>query len=879
MIPPPNITGSLHMGHMLEHTEIDALMRYRRMSGRNVLWLPGTDHASIVTQMIVEREIGRELQPDLPPGSPTEATWRREGQRARRAMGREKFLERCWQWKEESGQTILKQMVRLGTSCDWSRSRFTLDPAYSRAVIEAFVRLYREGLIYRGSYMTNTCPRCGTVVSDLEVVHQEQQTKLWTLRYPLADGTGHIRVATTRPETMLGDTGVAVNPDDERYRPFLGKMVILPLLDRLIPVVADECVDPKFGTGAVKVTPAHDPNDFQMGLRHRLTQIQVIGSDGLMTAEAGPYAGLDRKEARERVVKDLREKELLEKIEDYTHSLSTCQRCKTVLEPLVSTQWFVKIGPLAEPARRVVEEGRVRFQPENYTKIYFEWMRNIHDWCISRQLWWGHRIPAWYCDTCGEVHVDSEAPAACSACGKKKLRPDEDVLDTWFSSALWPFATLGWPEKTPDLKHFYPTDLLVTGYDILFFWVARMIMMGMKFMNEVPFREVYVHALVRDADRQKMSKSKGNVMDPLDVTEEYGTDAVRFALLVSAAPGTDISFSFDKIKSNRAFANKIWNAGRFILMNLAKVPARQRKQLEVALELIPELGYDAARTEGELALADRWIFSRLARLTRGVGDALENYRFHEAAHECYHFFWHEFCDWYLEWVKPEIVNPQESKRVSPSWVNLLRVFDASLHLLHPFMPFLTEELWQQLPKKIQDSSLALSRIVRVLPKMEDRISERQMEMLQELIVAARNAQAEMGLASQAKPSACVGSKDAKALELLRAHQITVSRLARLKALKFVPDRLRAEDQGALRSTPVFDVMILHGQEVDKTSERSRLQKEKEKLERELKQVESRLANRQFRERASRRIIEVTEQRYSACTSKYQKLVETLERLG
>ena len=867
------------MGHMLEHTAIDALMRYRRMSGRNVLWLPGTDHASIVTQMIVEREIGRELQPDLPSGSRTEATWRREGQRARRAMGREKFLERCWQWREESGQTILKQMVRLGTSCDWSRSRFTLDPAYSRAVIEAFVRLYREGLIYRGSYMTHTCPRCGTVVSDLEVVHEERQTKLWTLRYRLADGADHIRVATTRPETMLGDTAVAVNPDDERYRPFLGKTVILPLLDRPIPVVADEFVDPKFGTGAVKVTPAHDPDDFQMGRRHRLRQIQVIGSDGLMTAEAGPYAGLDRNQARERVVKDLREKGLLEKIEDYTHSLGTCQRCRTVLEPLVSTQWFVKIAPLAEPALRVVEEGRVRFQPENYTKIYFEWMRNIHDWCISRQLWWGHRIPAWYCDACGEVHVDYECPAACSACGKKNLRPDEDVLDTWFSSALWPFATMGWPEKTADLQHFYPTDLLVTGYDILFFWVARMIMMGMKFMNEVPFREVYVHALVRDAERQKMSKSKGNVMDPLDVTEQYGTDAVRFALLVSAAPGTDIAFSFDKIKSNRAFANKIWNAGRFILMNLTKVPARHRKQLAGALEPIPGLGYDAAKTEGELALADRWVFSRLARLTREVGDALENYRFHEAAHESYHFFWHEFCDWYLEWVKPEIVNPQEGERVSPSWVNLLRVFDASLHLLHPFMPFLTEELWRQLPRRTQDSSLALSRIERVAPQQEDGISERQMETLQELIVAARNAQAEMGLTSRPKPSARVGSEDGKVLELLRAHQATCLRLARLKALHFVRNRLGAGDQGTLRSTPVFDVMILHEQEVDKSSERSRLQKEKKKLECELKQVESRLANRQFRERAPRGIIEATEQRHLACTSKYQKLVETLARLG
>ena len=866
------------MGHMLEHTEIDALMRFRRMRGANVLWLPGTDHASIGAQMIVERELGRERLPDLPPGPETEITWRREGQKARKAMGREKFVKRCWQWKEESGGTILKQMVRLGASCDWSRERFTMDPAYSKAVVEAFVRLHRDGLIYRGSYMTNTCPRCGTVVSDLEVVHQERQTKLWTIRYPLAEGSGHLSVATTRPETMLGDTAVAVHPDDPRYRDFVGKKVILPLMNRAIPVVADNFVDPKFGSGAVKVTPAHDPNDFRIGERHRLPQVQVIGTDGLMREEAGSYAGLERFEARKRVLKDLTEQGLLEKTQSYAHSLGTCQRCRTVLEPLVSTQWFIRTAPLGEPAVRAVEEGRIRFVPENYTKIYFDWMHNIHDWCISRQLWWGHRIPAWYCDGCGEVHVGHDAPPACPRCSKPDLRPETDVLDTWFSSSLWPFATLGWPEKTPDLERFYPTDLLVTGYDILCFWVARMIMMGMKFMNDVPFRQVYVHALVRDAEKQKMSKTKGNVMDPLEVTDRYGTDAVRFALLVSAAPGTDITFSKQKIEANRAFANKIWNAGRFILMNLGKLPPGHRKQLEAALEPIPELGYDAAKTEGDLALADRWIFSRLVSVTSETGDALENYRFHEAAHKNYHFFWHEFCDWYLEWVKPEIVKASDGERISPTWVNLLRVFDASLHLLHPLMPFITEELWHELPRNQGPDSLALSPLEMVRPRVEDRVSESRMESIQELIVALRNAQAEMGVPAQARPSARVGSEDAKLIELFRSHQASVRRLARLQALNFVRGRLTSQ-QGEIRATSKFEVQILHEQQGDKASERNRLNKEKDKLERELKQVKGQLANTQFRARAPRQVVEAAEQRHSDCESMYQKVVETLERLG
>ena len=725
VIPPPNITGMLHMGHMLEHTEIDILMRWHRMRGKDVLWLPGTDHASIATQLIVEQEIGRQALPDLEPGSSARAAWRREGQRRRVEMGREKFLELCWKWKEQNGGTIRRQMERLGASCDWTRDRFTMDAAYSRAVQEVFVRLYREGLIYRGKYIVNWCPRCGTAVSDLEVVHEERPGHLWYIRYPFEDGSGSISVATTRPETMLGDTAVAVNPADQRYRSAIGRKLVLPLLKRVIPVIADDFVDPQFGTGAVKVTPAHDPNDYDMSLRHNLPRLEVIDTSATMTEEAGPYRGLDRFEAREKVVHDLREQGLLEKIEDYPLSVGTCQRCKTVLEPLLSTQWFMKMRELAEPAIRVVEEGRIRITPENYRKIYLDWMGNLHDWCISRQLWWGHRIPVWYCDACGEVMAGQvETPPACTRCQAEKLRPEMDVLDTWFSSALWPFATLGWPEDSADLRRFYPNDLMIMGFDILFFWGARMIMMGMKFMNDVPFRELFIHALVRDAEKQKMSKTKGNVIDPLEVTEEYGTDAVRFALAISAAPGTDIAFSVDKVESYRAFANKIWNAGRFILMNLEKLPEAWRDQLAEALRPVPELGFSAVTSLESLALADRWVFSRLQAVSRKMDEALAGYRFHEAAYEVYHFFWHEICDWYLEWVKPEITRGGDGAKVPPAWINLARVFESALHLLHPFMPFITEELWRRLPRAGRESSISLMGFELVSERAADPVSEK-----------------------------------------------------------------------------------------------------------------------------------------------------------
>ena len=876
-LPPPNITGSLHMGHMLEHTEIDILMRWHRMRGANVLWLPGMDHASIAAQMIVERELGREALPDLEPGPETQRAWQREGQRRRLEMGPEKFLERCWQWKEQNGDTIRRQMERLGASVDWSRARFTMDPEYSRAVIEAFVRLHEEGLIYRGEYIVNWCPRCGTAVSDLEVAHEERKSHLWYIRYPLEDGSGHIVVATTRPESMLGDTAVAVNPSDDRYRSLVGRNAILPLLNRVIPIIADDFVDPAFGTGAVKVTPAHDPNDFAIGMRHNLPRIQVIDTNARMTAEAGPYRGLSREEARKAVLRDLTSAGLLEKTEDYTLSVSICERCKTVVEPLLSTQWFLKMKPLAEPAIRAVEDGQIRITPENHRKVYLDWMNRIYDWCISRQLWWGHRIPAWYCDSCGEIVVAREAPRSCPKCQEPSLRQDPDVLDTWFSSGLWPFATLGWPDQTEDLRRFYPNDLMIMGFDILFFWAARMIMLGLKFMDDVPFRELYIHALVRDAERQKMSKTKGNVVDPIEITEKYGTDAVRFALAASAAPGTDIAFSDDKVQSYRNFANKIWNAGRFILTNVRNLSEPAQRQLGASLEPMPKVGFSAVNGSESLKLADQWIFSRLATVTREMNEALAGYRFHEAAHTIYHFFWHEFCDWYLEWVKPEITRPPADSGPSNARVNLARVFEAALHLLHPFMPFITEELWNQLPHANGMRSISLTPFELVSARASDLISEKQFATLQELIVAARNAKAEMGLQKE-KPSAQVASDDLRLLELFRAHQETILRLAGLEALNFARRRLAAEP-AAVPLSSGCDLRLFYERKIDRAAERTRLEREWSRVRQQREQAERQLASDSFRSRAPQEVVAGVERRRVELADQEQRLTESLARLN
>ena len=835
VIPPPNVTGSLHMGHMLEHTEIDILIRWKRMNGFNTLWLPGTDHAGIATQVMVERRLAEEGLD-------------------RKQLGREGFERRVWQWKEEHGDTINRQMRRLGASCDWSRERFTLDPGLSRAVREVFVRLYEKKLIYRSRYTINWCPRCQTALSDLEVIHDEQRGSLWHIRYPIVGTEEHVVVATTRPETMLGDTAVAVHPDDERYRKFYGKTIQLPLMEREIPLITDTFANPEFGSGAVKVTPAHDPNDFEVGQRHRLAEVEVIDEQGRMNHNAGRYAGVDRMEARHRVVADLEGLGLLEKVEPYTVPLGKCQRCRTVLEPRVSLQWFVRVGPLAGPAIEAVRDGRIRIVPDYYTRDYFNWMENLHDWCISRQLWWGHRIPAWYCHACGQTLVSREDPRGCP-CGSHDLEQDPDVLDTWFSSALWPFSTMGWPEETEDLRVFYPTSLLITGFDILFFWVARMIMMGLEFAGDVPFREVYIHALIRDAERQKMSKTRGNVVDPLEVTERYGTDAVRFTLAIMAAPGTDIALSEDRIRSYRAFANKIWNAARFIF-----------------LKGVPYTGAAPVIS----SLEDRWMFSRLDQVAGDVDAALSAYRFHEAAHLLYHFFWHEFCDWYIELKKLD-TSEQSSKQ---SWQNLLWVFEHALRLLHPFMPFITEELWQQLARAGEPpaDSIALQPFPRPEGVWRDEDAVRLMSALQEAMVSIRNIRAELKVEPKRRVPVEVYFPDAGLRVLAEEARPAFESLARVSRLTLL-EQPPPKQGGVLRHSPEFDLRVPLADAVDQDAERRRLEKEREQLRRQHESLRRQLENPGFRQRAPQQVVAGAEQRLKENLLEQQKIEDTLASLA
>src|SRR5437667_2854095 len=725
--PPPNITGELHMGHALQTAIYDLIARFRRMNGQEVLFLPGYDHAAIATQNVIEKQLARE------------GTTKEE-------LGRERFAARVEAWYEQVGATIINQLRLLGASMDWTRLRFTMDSQYVRSVMTAFVAFYERDWIYRAPRIVNWCPHDRSAISDLEIEWEEHQDTLYFIRYPV-EGGGEVVIATVRPETMLADTGVAVNPDDDRYRHLVGKTAVLPLVGRKLPIVADDAVEKDFGTGALKVTPGHDPMDYEIGQRHGLEIINGMHEDGSMQVPGLPYDGLPALEARKRVVDDLKAQELLVKEEPYSHEVGHCDRCHTVIEPLISEQWWLQMDEMRDQALAASDAGKVRWHPERYERTYLDWLRGLRDWNIGRQLWLGHRVPVYHCDN-GHVVVSVDPPGECPECGSKNLTQDPDVLDTWFSSALWPFATLGWPDETEDLRRFYPNDLMIMGFDILFFWGARMIMMGLKFMHDVPFRELYIHALVRDAERQKMSKTKGNVLDPLEVTEKYGTDAVRFALAISASPGTDIAFSDDKVKSYRNFANKIWNAGRFILINLERLPEPARNQLGPALQPIPGLGLDRVAAPERLALADRWIFSRLLAVTREITDALASYRFHEAAHTVYHFFWHEFCDWYLEWVKPEITAALEGSKAAAAWVNLTRVFEAALHLLHPFMPFITEELWHQLPRAGRDPSLSLTSFSLVSERVADPISEECFMAVRELIVAARDAKADMGLQTQ-----------------------------------------------------------------------------------------------------------------------------------
>ncbi|MBI4877469.1 MAG: valine--tRNA ligase [Acidobacteria bacterium] len=850
VIPPPNVTGSLHMGHMLEYTEIDAIVRWRRMSGDNTLWLPGTDHAGIATQMVVERELAKQGL-------------------NRRDLGREEFEKRVWEWKRQYGSRIKEQMRRVGVSCDWSRERFTLDAGLSRAVREVFVRLHRKGLVYRGEYMVNWCPRCHTALSDLEVDHEEKQGNLWHIRYPVQGTDRFLTVATTRPETMLGDTAVAIHPKDARYTDFHGKVVLLPLMNREIPIILDPLADPEFGTGVVTVTPAHDPNDFEAGKRHNLPSVKVIDEAAKMTAEAGAYAGLDRFEARKRVVADLDALGLLAQVEAYGLSLGQCQRCKTVVEPLVSTQWFVRMKPLAEPAIKAVEEGRIGIVPENWNKIYFDWMYNIRDWCVSRQLWWGHRIPAWHCADCGQATVAVEDPSQCAHCGSAALARDTDVLDTWFSSGLWPFSTLGWPEQTEDLATYYPTTLMIMGYEILFFWVARMIMLGLECMDDVPFRTVYIHGMVRNADKQKMSKTKGNTVDPLDMTEKFGTDAVRMALITAAAPGADVIWTEDKCPSARAFANKIWNAARFLFLKMESSGVEPW----LAASGAPRVAEPCAACL-EAPLEDRWIFSRLNRCAEQVNRALEQFRFHEAAQTLWHFFWHEFCDWYIEFKKLRL---QDGSGLTADWRNLLTVFDAALRLLHPIMPFLTEELWQRLTEGVPDRpvSIALAAYPRYEAGACDHVAERAMDLVQAIVTAARNLRADMKLDPKPRLDARLWARGS-ATEIVAGQQDAIERLANVKLALETGNAPQLG--GAVRSTGEFDlVLCVPAAQLD--AQRKRLEKEIQQLEKTIASSQRQLGDETFVARAPEKVVQGIREKLAEYEAQLERSRASLEGLS
>jgi len=860
VIPPPNVTGSLHIGHMLDHTEIDILTRWHRMRGYNTLYLPGTDHAGISTQRVVVRQLS-EQGIDY------------------RTLGREEFEKRVWKWKEESGGKITEQMKQIGESCDWSREKFTLSPELSRVVRKVFVQLYREEFIYRATRLVNWCPECMTVLSDLEVLHEERQGQLWYMRYPVEGGGESIVVATTRPETMLGDTAVAVNPEDERYRGLIGKTVILPLVQRRIPIIADAMVDREFGTGAVKITPAHDPNDFEVGKRHGLAEIDVMTPEGRMSAAAGAYAGMDRFVARKKVVADLEAAGLIEKIAPHVSAIGLCERSKTVVEPRIMTQWFCKMKDLAAPAIQAVreyepgKENTIQIVPDNRRQEFLNWLDNIRDWTLSRQLWWGHRIPAWYCGDCAEVIVAEEAPSTCGKCGSRKLTQDPDVLDTWFSSGLWPFSTLGWPEKTADFEKYYPTSLLITGYDILFFWVARMAMLGIHFTGKVPFRAVYLHSLVRTGSGEKMSKSKGTGLDPVVLNQQYGTDAMRFCLASMAAPGTDIVLSDDRLGSARNFANKIWNAARFLFVNLEKFEQGGTAMEELAA---PEVRAGAPYAfEGTVPLADAWLFSRLASITTQVNEALANYRFHEAAQGVYQFFWGDFCDWYIEWVKPELQNSNRERAVV-AWKNLFAGFDAALRLLHPFMPFLTEELWHQLPQASGAKSIALDRYPEAQQKWQNSAALEEFEMLQYLITSVRNIRAEQKIDPKKRVAAELLPRDSAIKELVEQNLETIKRLAFLSDLQMVTERLGVG--GAIRSTPRFDVRIPFDEIVDPRVELARSKKDIEGLTKDIASKEAQLGNDTFRSKAPERIIKGMEATLEERRMELRKLTDRVAQL-
>jgi valyl-tRNA synthetase len=844
IIPPPNITGRLHVGHGLNNTLQDILARFKRMSGHDVLWVPGSDHASIATHVMIERELEKQ-------GT------------SRRKLGREAFLDHAWAWKEKYGGEIADQLRRLGASCDWSRERFTMDPQLSRAVREVFVRLYDEGFIYRDRYLINWCPRCATAVSDLEVVHKETMGKIWTVRYPL-EGGGHVRVATTRPETILGDVAVAVHPGDERYRAIVGRSALLPVLGRRIPIVEDTFVDPAFGTGAVKITPAHDPNDFMAGRRLGLQPIVVMDEQARMNDAAGPYAGLDRFECRAQLIERLRSDGLLEEEKEHQLSVGRCQRCDTIVEPMISLQWFVRIEPLAGPALAAVEDGRIVFVPDQWRKTYYEWMRNIRDWCISRQLWWGHRIPAWYCADCGAMLVAKEEPGVCGTCGGSKLAQDPDILDTWFSSALWAFSTLGWPDQTPELRRYYPTTVLVTGYDIIFFWVARMVMMGLKFMGEVPFRAVFYNGLVRDAHGEKISKTKGNAIDFFGLLDTYGTDAVRFTYAALSPPGADVILSPGRLEGSRAFANKIWNAVRFARPHL-EAPCQRALP---AAESLPDV--------------DRWILSRSSRVAGEVNQALEDFRFDEAADRVYHFAWHEMCDWYLELAKPALLSGEGPEREATRAV-LGHVIDTLLRLLHPFMPFLTEELWQNLPRPAgAPVSIALAEFPRRRPEFEDEEAERSMGVLMENVTTPRNLSAEHGRPSLAGAIITIRPLDEISGRFLARHQPSIKTLTRADVVinQVIPAKTTRPGWVEVRGvTSSSEVVVAYQGTGDPEAERARLRKEIGRLSTELSVHDAKLSNNDFLSRAKPEAVSKVRLLHRDVSDRLSRLRQSLDRIG
>jgi len=837
VIPPPNVTGQLHMGHALNNTLQDILIRTKRMQGYCALWLPGTDHAGIATEAKVKEQLAEENL-------------------SKYDLGREKFLERVWQWKEKYGGTIIKQLKKLGSSCDWSRLRFTLDEGLSKAVREVFVQLYEKGLIYRGDYIVNWCPTCKTTLSDIEVEHEEETGKLHYIKYPYKDGSGFVMIATTRPETMLGDTAVAVNPEDDRYKDSIGKTLILPIVGREIPIIADSYVDMEFGTGAVKVTPGHDPNDFEMGLRHNLPVINIMDESGNMNENAGKFAGMDHLECRKVIVEQLRQEGSLVKIEDLNHSVGHCYRCHTTVEPMVSKQWFVKMKPLAEPAMDIVKKGNVQFVPERFTKIYLNWLENIHDWCISRQLWWGHRIPAWYCKDCGEMIVSREDVKVCSKCGSTDLEQDPDVLDTWFSSALWPFSTLGWPEKTEDLKYFYPTSVLVTGYDIIFFWVARMIFTAMEFMKQEPFKHVVITGLVRDSLGRKMSKSLGNGIDPLEVIEKYGADTLRFTLSTGNAPGNDMRFYWEKVESSRNFANKIWNASRFVLMNLEDFEPGD-----------PDVN--------QLSLKDHWILKRTNEIIQEVTESLDKFEIGMAASKVYDFFWSEFCDWYIEMAKIDLYGQDEFKKKQTQKV-LCVVLENILKLLHPFMPFITEEIWQHLPhdgKSIMTSEWPKVKVEWNFENASD------MGLVMDSVRGIRNIRAEMGVAPGKKAKAILRSTDAHTMNVLKENLDILYSLAKVSQMEFLDANAAAPEKALTCVIKGAEIFIPMEGLVEIDKELERLEKERENLENEIKRVESKLNNPGFVNKAPEEVVEKERKKKQDYSDMLQKVEQRLEMLS